>query len=402
MPEKTCLTTAEILSVALSLLREGGSFTASALAARLGTSPRVIFRHCPAMDALQAQTRAAAWDLYAARMTEAAAEPDPFYGLALAHVRFARQEPALYRYLFLAPVPPGGPRPLPAGPGPPPRPGPNRPPEGGRRGPVLPGPVAHDQRRRRSPGRRRMSRHEGGDHRPPGRVLPGPLPLPPGDPGAPHGRSPPPAPGKDLIMEKLLTAALPWVLMALAAVLCAVQTAREDAMDNSLGVGLCAGMALGLVLSLVLRWDLGLCLAAGTLLGSGAALGLSETAETPPEPSHDLPAVSGEPVWLERLDGLGPREELALEKLRQDAPAFRRPSAPSRIAFVLSETAVTDALASQIAAALTDRPFRRAAFIGASPKEIHTFQTLLAHRSLVLAFFDDTEKAKAWLTAKEA
>lgn len=203
-------------------------------------------------------------------------------------------------------------------------------------------------------------------------------------------------------MEKLLTAALPWVLMALAAVLCAVQTAREDAMDNSLGVGLCAGMALGLVLSLVLRWDLGLCLAAGTLLGSGAALGLSETAETPPEPSHDLPAVSGEPVWLERLDGLGPREELALEKLRQDAPAFRRPSAPSRSAFVLSETAVTDALASQIAAALTDRPFRRAAFIGASPKEIHTFQTLLAHRSLVLAFFDDTEKAKAWLTAKEA
>lgn len=140
-------------------------------------------------------------------------------------------------------------------------------------------------------------------------------------------------------MEKFLTAALPWVLMALAAVLCAVQTAREDAMDNSLGVGLCAGMALGLVLSLVLRWDLGLCLAAGTLLGSGAALGLSETAETPPEPSHDLPAVSGEPVWLERLDGLGPREELALEKLRQDAPAFRRPSAPSRIAFVLSETA---------------------------------------------------------------
>lgn len=66
MPEKTCLTTAEILSAALSLLREGGSFTASALAARLGTSPRVIFRHCPAMDALQAQTRAAAWDLYAA------------------------------------------------------------------------------------------------------------------------------------------------------------------------------------------------------------------------------------------------------------------------------------------------------------------------------------------------
>lgn len=94
MPEKTCLTTAEILSAALSLLREGGSFTASTLAARLGTSPRVIFRHCPAMDALQAQTRAAAWDLYAARMTEAAAEPDPFYGLALAHVRFARQEPA--------------------------------------------------------------------------------------------------------------------------------------------------------------------------------------------------------------------------------------------------------------------------------------------------------------------
>lgn len=187
-------------------------------------------------------------------------------------------------------------------------------------------------------------------------------------------------------MEKLLTAALPWVLMALAAVLCAVQTAREDAMDNSLGVGLCAGMALGLVLSLVLRWDLGLCLAAGTLLGSGAALGLSETAETPPEPSHDLPAVSGEPVWLERLDGLGPREELALGK----APAGR-PGLPPSLG------PLPHRLRPQ-----RNRPFRRAAFIGASPKEIHTFQTLLAHRSLVLAFFDDTEKAKAWLTAKEA
>lgn len=297
MPEKTCLTTAEILSAALSLLREGGSFTASALAARLGTSPRVIFRHCPAMDALQAQTRAAAWDLYAARMTEAAAEPDPFYGLALAHVRFARQEPALYRYLFLAPVPPEGPAPfqrvldL-------------------RRGLARTVPLKEDAADRYFRDLWLMAN------------------------GAAALLAVGECPG-----TKEETTALPWVLMALAAVLCAVQTAREDAMDNSLGVGLCAGMALGLVLSLVLRWDLGLCLAAGTLLGSGAALGLSETAETPPEPSHDLPAVSGEPVWLERLDGLGPREELALEKLRQDAPAFRRPSAPSRIAFVLSETA---------------------------------------------------------------
>lgn len=82
--------------------------------------------------------------------------------------------------------------------------------------------------------------------------------------------------------------------------------------------------------------------------------------------SFVLPFAGGE-IWFEHLDGIYQYSELAIEKLHSDAPAFRRPSSPGYITFVLSETAITDELILEIANALIKpgKQFMRAAFAGA-------------------------------------
>lgn len=114
--------------------------------------------------------------------------------------------------------------------------------------------------------------------------------------------------------------------------------------------------------------------------------------------SFILPFAGGE-IWFEHLDGVYQYSELALQKLRADAALFRRPSAPRHIAFVLDETIITDALLAEIADALVrpDRPFMRAAFVGADRLSVKKLKALLRGRGFAIEFFDGIEPAKEWL-----
>lgn len=114
--------------------------------------------------------------------------------------------------------------------------------------------------------------------------------------------------------------------------------------------------------------------------------------------SFILPFAGGE-IWFEHLDGVYQYSELALQKLRADAALFRRPSAPRHIAFVLDETILTDALIAEIADALVrpNKPFMRAAFVGADRASCKKLKALLGGRGFAIEFFDGIEPAKEWL-----
>ena len=114
--------------------------------------------------------------------------------------------------------------------------------------------------------------------------------------------------------------------------------------------------------------------------------------------SFILPFAGGE-IWFEHLDGIYQYTELALRKLRTDAPVFCRPSSPEYIIFVLDETIITEELISEIADALirSGKQFMRAAFVGAdslSRKKLN--KTLFGH-GFAIKFFDGIESAKEWI-----
>lgn len=113
-------------------------------------------------------------------------------------------------------------------------------------------------------------------------------------------------------------------------------------------------------------------------------------------------AFGGGEIWCEHLDGLYAHTELAIEKLAEDTPKFRRPSEASAIAFVLSETAVPDALAELIACSLL-RPgkrFTRAAFIGCEKRAERFLRGRLVGSPFAYAFYEDFEIAKEWLVSE--
>ena len=114
--------------------------------------------------------------------------------------------------------------------------------------------------------------------------------------------------------------------------------------------------------------------------------------------SFILPYAGGE-IWFEHLDGIYQYTELAIQKLRRDAAIFRRPSAPGYIAFVLDETIITEALISEIVAALigSGKQFLRAAFVGADTLSCKKLKKLLYGHGFAVQFFDGIEPAKAWL-----
>ena len=108
---------------------------------------------------------------------------------------------------------------------------------------------------------------------------------------------------------------------------------------------------------------------------------------------------AGREIWFEHLDGIYQYTELAIQKLRRDAAIFRRPSSPGYIAFVLDETIITEALISEIAAALigSGKQFMRAAFVGADRLSSKKLKKLLYGHGFAVQFFDGIEPAKMWL-----
>jgi AcrR family transcriptional regulator len=93
----------EIVEAALSVTRAGGigSLTARALASELGASTRPMFTYFETMDALKHEVHEAAKGVYKTYVLQGLAAPVPFLGVGQQYIRFAREEPELYKLLFL-------------------------------------------------------------------------------------------------------------------------------------------------------------------------------------------------------------------------------------------------------------------------------------------------------------
>lgn len=105
MPPKNRYTREEIVQAALELTRENGiaAVTARALAARLDCSAKPIFGLFRNMEEVQAQVLKAADAIYQARLSAAmsAGEMPPYKASGMAYIQFARQEPELFKLLFM-------------------------------------------------------------------------------------------------------------------------------------------------------------------------------------------------------------------------------------------------------------------------------------------------------------
>ena len=105
---------------------------------------------------------------------------------------------------------------------------------------------------------------------------------------------------------------------------------------------------------------------------------------------------AGEEIWFEHLDGIYQYTPLAVQKLRADTAAFRRPSAPGYIAFVLDETVITEELISAITDALTGpgKRFMRVAFVGADGASDRKLKKLLCGHGFAIGSFDGIVRSR--------
>lgn len=105
MPAPVKITKEALLEAALELIRARGpeALNARALAAALGCSTQPIFRLYPNMEALRRAVLEQALAVYHRdRAARVAASAEPAYKAAgLAYIGFARDEPALFRLLFM-------------------------------------------------------------------------------------------------------------------------------------------------------------------------------------------------------------------------------------------------------------------------------------------------------------
>lgn len=92
-----------MVEAALRVVRAKGidGLTAKTLADELGTSTQPVFTAFGSMDAVRREVYAAAVRVYDGYTNTGLKEKIPFFGVGMQYVRFAREEPELYRLLFL-------------------------------------------------------------------------------------------------------------------------------------------------------------------------------------------------------------------------------------------------------------------------------------------------------------
>ncbi len=105
MPPKVKYRKEEIARAALDIARKKGAdaVTAREVAAALGVSPRPIFTWYASMEELRGDVYELAKEEYRTYIQRGLGEEVPFPGVWQQYLRFAREEPELYRLLFLSP-----------------------------------------------------------------------------------------------------------------------------------------------------------------------------------------------------------------------------------------------------------------------------------------------------------
>ena len=103
MPPKPKFTKEEIIKTSVEITRKDGidAITAREIGSILGASTRPIFTYFESMDEVKKEVRLFARDLYCKYVLRGIAMPIPFLGVGLQILQFAKEEPELYRLLFL-------------------------------------------------------------------------------------------------------------------------------------------------------------------------------------------------------------------------------------------------------------------------------------------------------------
>ncbi len=105
MPPRTKVTREDIVEAGLALARTGGpeAVNARAVAAKLGCSTQPVFSNYGSMADLQKDVLAAAEGLLQKCLdrAQAAGTYPPYKAMGLGYIGFAREEPALYQWLFM-------------------------------------------------------------------------------------------------------------------------------------------------------------------------------------------------------------------------------------------------------------------------------------------------------------
>lgn len=103
MAPKNKFTKEEMAAAALRVVRARGidGLTAKTMADELGTSTQPIFTGFGSMDGVRQEVYAAAVRVYDGYTNAGLKEAIPFFGVGMQCIRFAQEEPELYRLLFL-------------------------------------------------------------------------------------------------------------------------------------------------------------------------------------------------------------------------------------------------------------------------------------------------------------
>ena len=106
MAPKNKFTKEEMTAAALRVVRAKGiaGLTAKTMADELGTSTQPIFTGFGSMDSVRQEVYVAAMRVYDRYTDAGLKEKIPFLGVGMQYIRFAREEPELYRFLFLTPA----------------------------------------------------------------------------------------------------------------------------------------------------------------------------------------------------------------------------------------------------------------------------------------------------------
>lgn len=104
MPPKAKFKKEEIVSAAFDIVRENGpsALTARSLAAQLGTSTAPIFTAFNSVDELQNEVVLKAKELYKTYVEAGLKYTPAFKGTGIKYIEFAKNEPCLFKLLFMS------------------------------------------------------------------------------------------------------------------------------------------------------------------------------------------------------------------------------------------------------------------------------------------------------------
>ena len=107
MPPKVKFQKEEIVKAAVDITRKKGisAVTAREVGAELGVSSRPLFTYFESVDELKKAVWQYAKNLYEECVRNGLKAEIPFLGVGQNYIRFAKEDPELYKYLFLNPPP---------------------------------------------------------------------------------------------------------------------------------------------------------------------------------------------------------------------------------------------------------------------------------------------------------